>query len=91
VQVLVDGRVAPTLHRVFALGAESRPRTTIGRRSSAYSFLRWENWCAGTGAISLRITLGRRTVVRALHATSTPACGSHSAPSTLGVSLFVRR
>ena len=93
VQVLVAGRPVRLRQVPYRLGAENAPRRTIAPRRPASVVLRWENWCGRRGPVSIRLTLGGATVVAPLgsETTSGPACVDRARPSTLGVSLFVRR
>jgi hypothetical protein len=91
VQVLVGGRLVRARHGPFALGAENVPRRVIGPGRGAWALLRFANYCGRAGAVSLRITIGGRTVTRAIPSAAPPVCGSRASPPSLGVSLFVRR
>ena len=91
VQVLVGGRVVRARRRSFALGAENVPRRVIGPGRGAWALVRFENYCGRAGAVSLRITIGNRSVVRAVPGARPPVCGSRASPPSLGLSLFVRR
>jgi hypothetical protein len=91
VQVLVGGRLVRTRQGLFALGAENVPRRVIGPGRGAWALARFENYCGGAGAVSLRITIGGRTVVRRVPTAVPPVCGSRASPPSLRVSLFVRR
>ena len=91
VQVLVGGRLVRARRGPFTLGTENVPRRVIGPRRGAWALLRFENYCGPLGAVSLRITIGSRTVMRAVPEVQPPVCGSRAVPPSLGVSLFVRR
>jgi hypothetical protein len=93
VQLLVSGRPLAVVRVPLALGGESVPRRTIAPKRPATAILRWQNWCGARGPVSLRLTLGGVTIVDRFGSatTSGPRCIDPSLPSTLGVSLFVRR
>ena len=90
-QVLVGGRLVRAQRGPFALGAENIPRRVIGPGRGAWALARFENYCGGLGAVSLRITIGGHTIARRVPDAVPPVCGSRASPPSLRVSLFVRR
>jgi len=91
VQVLVGGHLVRAQRGLFALGAENVPRRVIGPGRGAWALVRFENYCGKPGAVSLRITIGGRSVTPATPDAAPPVCGSRASPPRLGSSLFVRR
>ena len=93
VRILVAGRPVHLRQVPFPLGAENVPRRTIGPNGAATAILRWQNWCGPRGRVAVRLTLGGVSVVEQLGSTAAqgPTCVDRARPSTLGVSLFVRR
>jgi hypothetical protein len=91
VQVLVGGRLVRARQGPFALGAENVPRRVIRPGRGAWALVRFANYCGRPGVVSLRITIGGRSVTRAIPNVAPPVCGSRASPPSLGVSLFVRR
>jgi hypothetical protein len=93
VQILVGGRPVRLRQVPLRLGAESLPQHTIRPKQPASFVLRWENWCGRRGPVAFRLTLGGVSVVEQLGSQTTqgPSCIAKASPSTLGVSLFVRR
>ena len=91
VQVLVGGRIVRARTGPFPLGTEDQPRRIVAPGLGAWALVRFENYCGAAGAVALRVTVGGRTVVRAVPEARPPVCGSRDAPPHLGVSLFTRR
>jgi hypothetical protein len=83
-----------TLRRVpLRLSADDVPRRVIAPKRPATAILRWQNWCGRRGPVALRLTLGGVSTVDQFGSATTrgPVCIDPHRPSTLGVSLFVRR
>jgi len=92
VQILVGDRRARARRSRLGLGTEEQPIRRITPRQGAWAMLRWENFCGSSGPVSLRITLGGRSVVRRLLGPiRPPVCSSRSRDARLAVSYFVRR
>jgi hypothetical protein len=91
VQVVVGGRLVRARQGPFVLGAENVPRRVIGPGRGAWALVRFANYCGAPGSLALRITIGGRSVTRAIPNAASPVCGSRASSPSLGVSLFVRR
>ena len=93
VQILLAGRPATVRQVPLRLSSEDVPRRVIGPGRSAVAMLRWSNWCGRRARVSLRLSLGGVSIVDTLGPwpSIAPVCVAPKLPSTLAVSLFVRR
>jgi hypothetical protein len=93
VSIVIAGRPAAVERTRLPLVPTDVPRRELRPREPVTAVVRWRNWCGERGPVRLRLSLGGVTVAEELGTATTEGapCVDPARPSTLAVSIFVRR